>query len=55
MEFTSAETVGVERVVVKALGFLVGLAVDEGYTEPTIPSTGVSVGGLVGSVLGRGA
>ena len=32
-----------------------GFAVDGEWIEPTIPSTGTSTGGLVGSLLGRGA
>ena len=55
MELTSAETLGVEGVGVEFWGCLVGFAVDGDWIEPTIPSTGVSAGGLAGSVLGRGA
>ena len=42
---------GEEGVVGGGFYFLVGLAVDKGWIEPTIPSTRVSAGGLVGSVL----
>ena len=54
MEFTSVETLGVEGVGVEVWGCLTGFAVGGDWIEPTIPSTGVSAGGLEGSVLGRG-
>ena len=49
------ETLGVEGVGVEGWGFLLGFAVGRDWIEPIIPSTGTSVGGFVGSVLGRGA
>ena len=54
MEFTSAETLGVEGVVVEAFVYFAGLAIDEGRIELTTPSIGIFVSGLVGSMLGRG-
>ena len=53
--FTSVETVGMEGVVEEGLYFLVGLSTDEGWIEPTTPSTGVSMDGLARFVLGQGA
>ena len=50
--FTSMKTIGVEGVVVEALGCLVVLTADEGWIEPTTPSIGVFAVGLAGSVLG---
>ena len=52
MEFTLSETLGVEGVGVEFWGCLVGFAADGDWIEPTIPSTGTSAGGFVGSVLG---
>ena len=49
------ETLGVEGVGVAVWVCLAGFATDGDWIEPTIPSTGISVGGLVGTVLGRGA
>ena len=49
------ETLGVEGVGMEVWGCLVGFAANGDWIEPTIPSTGTSAGGLVGSVLGRGA
>ena len=46
MEFTSAETLGVEGEGVEAWGCLAGFAVDGEWIEPTISSTGVFAGGL---------
>ena len=55
MELTSEETLGVEGVGVVVWVCLAGFVANEGWIEPTTPSTGVTAGGLVGSVLGRGA
>ena len=55
MEFTLAKTIREEGIEVGILCFLVGLAADEGWIEPTTPSTRIFESGLVGSVLGQGA
>ena len=55
IELTSTETLGVEGVGVAIWGCLVVFSADGDYIEPTIPSIWVSVGGFVGSVLGRGS
>ena len=47
-----AKTLGFEAVGVVVWGFLVGFVIDRDWIEPTISSTGTSVGGLVGLVLG---
>ena len=49
------ETLGVEGVGVVVWGFLIDFSTDGNWIEPKIPSTRTSVGGFVGSVLGRGA
>ena len=49
------KSLGVEGVGVGVWVFLAGFVVGGDWIEPTIPSTGVYVGGLKGSVLGRGA
>ena len=46
IELTSTKTSGVEGVGVAFWGCLAGFAADGDWIEPTIPSTGTSVGGL---------
>ena len=54
MEFTLVETVRGEGVGGGGLCCLEGLAIDKGWIELITPPRGVSAGGLVGLVLGRG-
>ena len=54
MELKAVETLGIEGVEVEFWGCLAGFVVREDWIEPKIPSTGVSVGGLAGLMLGRG-
>ena len=49
------DTLGFEGVGMEFWGCLACFAADGDWIEQTIPSTGVSAGGLAGSVLGRGA
>ena len=44
-----------EGARVEGLDCLIALTIDGRWIEPITPSTGVSAGGLAGSVLGRGA
>ena len=55
IELTSVETLGVEGVGVVVWGCLASFVADGDWIEPTIPSTGTSIGGFARSVLGRGA